>query len=345
MISMQRVICRAGSSFFLFFLLAFCACVQTEAMRVGRWVNDGVDSLVLAKYLDSPKIRVNAGDGKNTVIVEDSVSQEMVVIASGMFPFSTVPNLEIKELIDYIYPDHSLNAKNLNVVLSNLSRIQAHKGTGSSDSVKRWAQSVLDVVSEVPSVLDGTGINFYQSNGLQEKLNLMVGDGKKKGLSVYLKAIKGRLLTYHVEYIDRLKGYFNSLEEHSLVERETAELSQIARTNLDKVKVIMGNTPVARFSEAVAAFQSVARFKENAHRLVHSENILLYCVTLNKITFRDEGIRFFTKYDMCESCEDIVWRYAHRCGEAPFVVLSEKEYLDSRNINDEAEYILLKKKV
>jgi hypothetical protein len=56
--------------------------MQDEAMHVGRWMSNGVNNSILAKYLDSPKIEVNAGDGKNIVIIKDSV-----VIVSRMFPF------------------------------------------------------------------------------------------------------------------------------------------------------------------------------------------------------------------------------------------------------------------
>ncbi|MDR1391077.1 MAG: hypothetical protein LBI95_01770 [Holosporales bacterium] len=314
-----------------------------SAMHVGRWVDlDDVDHALVAAYSQAPELSVDAGVGKTTVVVNDAISHHMVVIASGMFPFSTMPNSQIRELIDYI-DENALVAKELNVILSFLSQIQARPNSNPSEEVKRLSSSVLmKIMHDIPTVLEGTGIDTGAESDFMKKLNTMAGDGKKRGLAMYLPLVKTKLLEYYKGYILHLKEYFEALQHHHIVNDGSVAFAQTAIGKLTEVAEIMNHTEPVHFSDAVAAFQSVARFQDNAHKLVHSEDILLYCVTSEVIGLSDVGVRFFTKYDMCEICEDIVWNYAHR-GDSPFVVLSREPYPpNSRERNNTGEAIMLK---
>lgn len=298
----------------------------------------------LRTYFDSPKLAVDCGVGRNTAIVEDTVSNQMIIIASGMFPFSTMHDPQITELIDYVFPAQAANAKNLNIILSNLSQIQARLNANPVDEVKRWAQSVLEIIVAVPAVLEGTGIDIGEQSDFMQKLRDMVANGKKKGLAAYLTLIKAKLLGHYNDYVDCLTGYFQVLHDNALLDGASVEFAKTAIIRLNEVKEIIHSINAAQFSRAVSELQSVAKFQENAHKLVHSEDILLYCVVMGRIGLRGDGIRFFTKYDMCEMCEDIVWRYAHK-GNVQFIVLSREEYIDSIDRNADKESILLKKRI
>lgn len=144
--------------------------------------------------------------------------------------------------------------------------------------------------------------------------------------------------------MDCLTGYFHALCKNKLLVGASVEFAQNAIIKLNEVKRVIKSIDAAHFSRAVYELQSVVKFRENAHKLVHSEDILLYCVVMGHIGLRDDGIRFFTKYDMCEMCEDIVWIYAHR-RDVPFIVLSREAYIDSIDRNIDEEGILLKKRI
>ena len=350
MILMRRVIWRTTKNKFLFvFLCIVYTLVTTRAMQMGHWIEEEVDSSCmesLIRYREAPELNIDVGKDKNALVVNDDISHGMVVMASGMFPFSSVPDRRIMELIDYVLPMGAIKAKNLNIILSNLSQIQACLSTASTDKVKRWAQSVLDIVAAVPDVLEGTNIDFDAESDLPKKLNSMVVDGKKKGLASYLRKIKTRLLGYYIEYVDCLKDYFSALIDFGLIEDANVDLARTAILKLDESRQIIASKDEIHFSDAVSAFQSVERFQDNAHKLVHSEGILLYCIVKGNIRLQNSGIRFFSKYDMCELCENVVWKYAHR-EESPtcFVVLSREIFQNSQGRDDPTETILLKKRI
>ena len=99
-----------------------------------------------------------------------------------------------------------------------------------------------------------------------------------------------------------------------------------------------------QFPTVITKLQSPKNFKETAHRLVHTENILLYAVNEKTISLPSEGIRFFTLNDMCENCENIVYLFANNAefNQNPFYVLSSIEYEKSRDRNLSMKQHLLK---
>lgn len=191
MILMRRVIYNINGNFLLVLLCVVFTLAPTKAMHAGRWMRDHevIDAARLAAYVDSPSLAVDGGAGRNTAVVEDVVSHQMIIISSGMFPFSTIPDPQFTELIDYIFPAQAAKAKNLNIILSNLSQIQARPNANPVDEVKGWAQSVLIIIEAMPAVLEGTGIDVGEDIFIG-KLHDMVVDGRKKGLAAYLKKIK-----------------------------------------------------------------------------------------------------------------------------------------------------------
>lgn len=306
---------------------------QCFSMNVGKWCNDlGVDRKVYE--------RVEHRQNKNVVAVATN-DKDVVFIESGMFPFSSVPNQQYNELIDYLMPRESAKkAKNLNVILSKLCQIKFSPNKEITSSVLEYAQAILNIIKSNENVLDGTGLN----DSLNKKLTDMVNNRSMKSFGEELKLIKSQLLIYYRDYSAHLIEYFHVLQGINANDKQQEEsIEAKAILNMTYVSQCLAIAKADGFSDAVAAFQSAERFKNNAHLLVHSENILLYLLSKKSISICNDGIRFFTYYDMCENCEHLVWKYAHGIvKQGNFIVLSKKEFLESRQRNDAQEEILLK---
>lgn len=313
-------------------------------MHVGCWIDEeGIEGL--EKYKDSSELRSNIGHEDNIIAVDDKKSNKMILIVSGMFPFSTMPDSQVKELIDYTLFAKGMIVKKLNFVSSKLSQIQLSRKGRNKDTAlsvenrKNLANSILEILS--PDVLEGTKVDYAE---FTSTLNSIV-EKRNKGVSTYLNNIKSKLYIYYVDYIESLISYFNKWKQYTFADDSIRTLANTASEKLTEIKDTESSlTDVSsQFLHIVTELGSASKFQGNAYKLVHTEDILLYCVEEGKIVIYDEGIRFFTKYDMCETCEHIVWIYSHKDGSTtPFIVLSKDPYHDSRSRNNTEENILLK---
>ena len=332
-------------------LFEFCLCFgvlsnQCFSMQCGRWISDVADKKRLEQYaaaIQSLNLKDKEFKDKNVaLILKDNGTTDRLIV-SGMFPFSFIYSEQGVCLIDLVLPNDSNKAKGLNCILSSLSRAKiAYRRKGSED-VKKRIKEAQEIIEKVNGVLDGT--KLYSD--FNKKLSQIAQTGQVVSLKSEIAQIQEQLLIYYKSYRNALVEYFETLKIIAQqLEGKNSFWFSVAIDDsiqeLNGIKETLDNASTHNFTDAIAQFQSQKKFQNNAHKIVHSENILLYLLEKKRLVIAEEGIRFFTNLDMCDACEDLIYKYAHFVEKAQFIVLSKKEFKKSRNRDNNDENILLK---
>ena len=340
---LYRIYNLTKSSFLLFLSISTVGIV--EASRYGRWIECNEDASryysTLQEYIS--KEHINRPRDVNLLFVQkDSDSSSFFTIISGMFPFSKSPNPLVKELIDFLCPETSMSTKRLNKILSDLAALKVAIVDGRADDIKSLSGSILRTLAADSSLLTETTIRI----DLEGNLKLATEKGKGFGVKSYTNAIEKCLLRCYLKYVEALEEYFKAAQFASAEDKRLASSSRMSisevRKKIDNAIVCQSNC--CSFTDIVASLQSAQTFTKTAHKLVHTENILLYADDKKMLKIPNDGIRFFTLNDMCENCENIVWSLANdvKFNKNQFLVLSNIEYKGSRNRNNTEECFLFK---
>ena len=267
-------------------------------------------------------------------------------IMSGMFPFSSKKDQRICELIDYIMPESAEIVKKINYLYSMLAKVL------SGIDVVNSALSVLSILKEQSNTDDLEEIVKKDLEEIVTHGYKFLKKSKQNTFNNYFSVIGSKLLEYYKAYSSALVEYFEELK--NITEKLSASEAMIAaEAAVNQMKDLQGElidlsgqVITAKILKAAEQqFRNQKIFKENAYKLVHTENILLYLLTKKQIEIADDGVRFYTRFDMCKRCEDLVWRYANTLSKNEFIVLSSIEFKDEKNqqVENSEEGEVLKK--
>jgi hypothetical protein len=207
-------------------------------------------------------------------------------------------------------------------------------------------QAALDLKQDL--MLYREGIVAYTDEVLVNHINALSNDMLQiPQLGIKIRNLRSSVMPLLREYIANLQEYFLGI--HSIIG------DSITLDGLDNIKLPIGIVARGQIREVLAicgdektydnvnkTLKQGDRFRDNAHRLVHAEDMLLYFIMKIFPDYRPTVV--CTYLNMCEDCEKVVSMFANvRTGGERIIVVSEEENPGEEEVRRSTAESLVKK--
>lgn len=300
--------------------------------NVNQWINFRKSSVAY-----SVKSGLMVGEKPDGNIVVSKIKsrkggeEKKIVVRSSMYPFGQIKRAyDSIDLADILLGEiTSKKMKNIVCIYNKLcflqNAINKAKKTKEADAVLLTKNDLLNHASVINEYV-GTQLINDISGITEEKLNV-------NGLKEYVRDLEGQILLLLKDYIKKLKEYFSMIgNSFSAFENEAS----IAIKHLEEI------SEKVTYEGINKELKNSKRFLNNAHRLVHSEDILLFYVMKNFPNYRP--VLICTYLNMCKDCEQVVCSFANiKNGGDTLAVISEIEDPKEKEENRSTPKSLVKK--
>lgn len=221
----------------------------------------------------------------------------------------------------FIYNKLCVLATKLDIIKKKHSREKVYEILEVKQDLEQYQDDVRKYV----------GKDFAEAVNAISNKNLVVPN-----LNREIKSLRSEIKTLLAKYIATLRDvYFPCIGDiigNDLIigneDGKVISAPSISQRRMDGILQMYNNNE--SYDKIHRELKSSNRFRDNAHRLVHSEDILLYCM---RKKFPHYKLSLVCSYmDMCKDCELVVCRsLKNNKHSANLVVVSEKENPKEQN--------------
>lgn len=301
-------------------------------------------------------IAVGAKPDGNIIVAEIAnriapFNKQKIVLRSSMYPFGQInrayDSIDLADILLGSADSADLKTRvflynklcALKTALDSVEKTQRSKKT-------EKIQAVLAIKQDLISYMES--IEVYTDQALTGHINALSHDVLQvPQLGIKIKNLRSSIMPFLRRYIINLQEYFLGI--HSIIGDSITldglgnievPIGIVAGERIKNVLTICGDEKT--YDAVNTALKQAARFRDNAHRLVHSEDMLLYYITHSLPDYRPTLI--CTYLNMCRDCEQVVSMFANiRNGGDGLIVVSEEEIPGEEDIRRNTAESLVKK--
>lgn len=353
----------------VFFVSLFVVSLDVYALDCGEWktIERGLAGRekaerwrVFRKSSEAYRVKSGIADGAkpdgNVIVAEIAnrtapFDKQKIVIRSSMYPFGQINRAyDSIDLADILLGNaDSIDLKTRVFLYNKLCALETALNSARKTQQSKKAEKIRTVLElKQDLIFHRERIIKYTDQVLADHIDALSSVALQvPQLGVKIRNLRSNVMPLLLRYITNLQEYFLGI--HSIIR------DSITLNGPDDIKVPIGMAARKQIGEVLAicgdektydavnmALKQAVRFKDNAYRLVHAEDMLLYYIMRSFPDYRPTLI--CTYLNMCQDCEQVVSMFANiRNGGDGLIVVSEEENPGEEEIRRNSEESLVKK--